>query len=250
MTTKQAIILAAGRGIRLRTLSDHIPKCLLPMERETILSRQLDGLAEVGIEHVVIVTGYKRHLIEQYVGATWKGMNVTCLYNDRWSCTNNITSLALTCNHIYNDFILLEGDVVWTDAVSLAGMGDNESIVSPFNSDIWGTHVSLDEQNNIATFILGKGLDPSIKYPDLYKTVNIYSFKKDYFLDGVRPALIAALSLGQVHEYYESVFQSLTDAGQMILRAKIWPLHQWYEIDTPQDYLKASIVCSRPVVPV
>lgn len=55
----KAIIVAAGRALRLHPASDGIPKCLLKVgEDKTILEHQLENLKNCGIEDIVIVTGY------------------------------------------------------------------------------------------------------------------------------------------------------------------------------------------------
>ena len=54
----KAIILAAGVGKRLWTLTQHRPKCLIEVGGRTLLSRYLETLASVGIMQAVIVVGY------------------------------------------------------------------------------------------------------------------------------------------------------------------------------------------------
>lgn len=62
--TSKAIIVAAGRGIRLSPLTDDGPKCLLEIKGKTILERQLEVLKECGITNICIVRGYKKELID------------------------------------------------------------------------------------------------------------------------------------------------------------------------------------------
>ncbi|GAG21869.1 unnamed protein product, partial [marine sediment metagenome] len=58
----KAIILAAGRGSRLKPLTDTIPKPLLEVNGKTILERAIDTLLEVGITDILVVVG---HLAEK-----------------------------------------------------------------------------------------------------------------------------------------------------------------------------------------
>ena len=51
----KAVILAAGVGRRLHALTQNLPKCLLPIGGETLLSRCLNNLEQVGISHVTIM---------------------------------------------------------------------------------------------------------------------------------------------------------------------------------------------------
>ena len=54
----KAIIVAAGRGRRLGTETDEIPKCMVQVGGRPILHWQLDALASAGVDDVVIVRGY------------------------------------------------------------------------------------------------------------------------------------------------------------------------------------------------
>ena len=59
----KAIILAAGRGSRMKSLTDEQPKCLIELRGKTLLEWQLGALREAGIAEIGIVTGYKRELL-------------------------------------------------------------------------------------------------------------------------------------------------------------------------------------------
>jgi choline kinase len=247
MAIKQAIILAAGRGFRLRHLSDVTPKCLLSFGDGTILSRQLDSLKRIGVEQVLIVTGYQSDAIKKYAGTSWASMKLEFVENNQWHSSNNITSLAIVSEKIHGDFMLLESDLVWTDLQFAQPFGCNEAVISPFNPEIWGTHVTLDGCNNIIHFHLGETLERQLQYPELYKTVNIYTFKKDFFLNVVQPELSYEIRNGNVQMYYEKVFHTLTKRKDMSLKGKIWQKHNWYEIDTPEDYNKALFLLNSPL---
>ena len=79
----KAIILAAGRGTRMGTLTDEKPKCLLEVKGETLLEKQLKTIYDSGIHQIGIVTGYKNELLE------WQDVlsnyNVLEFHNPRWN---------------------------------------------------------------------------------------------------------------------------------------------------------------------
>ncbi len=64
----KAFILAAGKGERMRPLTDHIPKPLLPVGEHTLIDRHIEKLVAAGIGDIVINVAYLGHLIEQHVG--------------------------------------------------------------------------------------------------------------------------------------------------------------------------------------
>lgn len=71
----QAVILAAGRGKRLRPLTDSRPKPLIRLNGKPMIGYILDTLPD-SIDEIVIVIGYRGTQIQKYVGASWKDIPV------------------------------------------------------------------------------------------------------------------------------------------------------------------------------
>jgi L-glutamine-phosphate cytidylyltransferase len=82
----RAIILAAGRGSRMKSLTDERPKCLVELRGKTLLEWQLGALRGAGINEIAIVTGYKRELLTGY--------GLVEFFNPRWAETNMVSSLG------------------------------------------------------------------------------------------------------------------------------------------------------------
>ncbi|MCL6557026.1 MAG: phosphocholine cytidylyltransferase family protein [Burkholderiales bacterium] len=82
----RAIILAAGRGRRMKHLTDERPKCLVELRGKALLDWQLEALHEAGISEIAIVTGYKREMLA--------GRGLVEFHNPRWAETNMVSSLA------------------------------------------------------------------------------------------------------------------------------------------------------------
>jgi len=107
----KAIILAAGRGSRMRNLTDENPKCLVLLRGKALLDWQLEALRGAGIKDISIVTGYKRELLLD------KGLKE--FNNNRWMLTNMVRSLMCadswlcktTCVVSYSD-IFYSSDAV------------------------------------------------------------------------------------------------------------------------------------------
>ena len=64
MRLSKAVILAAGRGTRMGSLTEDVPKPMLPLQGKPILRHQIERLEAVGIEQVLLVTGYKAEMVE------------------------------------------------------------------------------------------------------------------------------------------------------------------------------------------
>jgi dTDP-glucose pyrophosphorylase len=69
----KALILAAGKGTRMRDLTSDVPKPMLKVQGKPILEHILDGILGTGIREVCIITGYRAEAIESYFenGSRW-----------------------------------------------------------------------------------------------------------------------------------------------------------------------------------
>ena len=60
----KTIILGAGQGRRLLSLTENIPKCLLPVSGKPIIEWQIDALLAAGVDEITVVTGFQSSLVE------------------------------------------------------------------------------------------------------------------------------------------------------------------------------------------
>ena len=72
----KAVILAGGRGKRLRPITDYVPKPLVPIKNIPIIEWQLKYLKKFGIDEVIICTGYKQDMIENYLDSKKIGIKI------------------------------------------------------------------------------------------------------------------------------------------------------------------------------
>ncbi|WP_306059257.1 sugar phosphate nucleotidyltransferase [Natronococcus wangiae] len=69
-----AIVLAAGEGKRLRPLTKHRPKPMLPAATKPILEHVFDALIEAGVTDITVVVGYKRNRVQSHFGPTYRNV--------------------------------------------------------------------------------------------------------------------------------------------------------------------------------
>ena len=72
----KAIILAGGRGKRLKPVTDYVPKPLVPIKNIPIIEWQIRYLKKYGITEVIICAGYKADMIESYLSMKKLGMKI------------------------------------------------------------------------------------------------------------------------------------------------------------------------------
>lgn len=107
MTGAFAVIVAAGRGSRLKPFTDHAPKCLLPFAGRRLIDWQLTALRANGLEHIGIVRGYLKETLSGLGLQTWD--------NARWSETNMVYSLLCAREALLaaNTVIVAYADIVY-----------------------------------------------------------------------------------------------------------------------------------------
>ena len=78
----KALLLAAGFGTRLRPITDHIPKCLVPIRGQPLLGLWLDRLMPEGIERVLVNTHYLPDTVREYVRSSQWSKRVDLVHED------------------------------------------------------------------------------------------------------------------------------------------------------------------------
>lgn len=105
---KNAVILAAGYGMRMVPINYEAPKALLKVNEETLIERQIRHLHDVGIQEIYIVVGFMKeqfeYLIDKY--------HVHLVINPNYSSKNNMESLWLVREHLGNTYII-PCDIWW-----------------------------------------------------------------------------------------------------------------------------------------
>lgn len=111
----KSLILNSGLGSRMGVLTSEHPKCMTEISaRETILSRQLRILAEIGVTEVVITTGYYDSVLIEYCNSLDYPINITFVNNPRFAETNYIYSIYCARELLKDeDIILMHGDLVF-----------------------------------------------------------------------------------------------------------------------------------------
>jgi UDP-N-acetylglucosamine diphosphorylase / glucose-1-phosphate thymidylyltransferase / UDP-N-acetylgalactosamine diphosphorylase / glucosamine-1-phosphate N-acetyltransferase / galactosamine-1-phosphate N-acetyltransferase len=168
----QAIILAAGEGVRVRPLTRSRPKAMIPVANRPIIEYVIDALLKNGIRDIVVVVGYRKEQVTRFLNGL--GVPIDVVIQEKQLGTAH----ALQCaeSRIKGDFLVLPGDN-YIDPQSIARIKNipNAILVKEHpNPSNFGV-VLLD--NGLVTDIVEK---PEHS-PSFMVSTGIYSLKKSFF---------------------------------------------------------------------
>jgi 1L-myo-inositol 1-phosphate cytidylyltransferase len=110
---KQCLILAAGNGTRIRSVSGGLPKPLVQFRGRPILDHVITRAHEAGVSKFVIVVGYRSDLIRRWFDTRWLGkISITWVENPDYHKANGISVLKAK-DEIYGNFLLLMADHIF-----------------------------------------------------------------------------------------------------------------------------------------
>jgi glucose-1-phosphate thymidylyltransferase len=113
----KAVVLAAGKGTRLRPLTDDKPKGMVEVDGEPIITHCFEQLAELGADEFVVVVGYLKEEIISHYGDEYDGIPIT--YAHQRDQSGLAHALLTVEEHIDDDFMLMLGDNIFR-----ANLGD------------------------------------------------------------------------------------------------------------------------------
>jgi len=182
----KAVILAAGKGKRLRPITATNPKPMIPLAGKPLLEHTILGLKSAGIDNVLIITGYKEDAIRDYFknGIDTFGVKISYITQGEHLGTAHATNYAKS--FVKNDnFLLMYGDLlvdeqVFKDAIQqfkTYGLDGVISLIRVENPQDFGI-ITLDSQLNVTN--ISEKPDPSMKLGNL-ANAGIYVFKSNIF---------------------------------------------------------------------
>jgi choline kinase len=231
----KAIILCAGKGGRLRPLALDRPKCLLKFGEKTILECCLESLYASGIQDVVLVTGYKKELVEDLIMAK-RYRGVAFVDNENFGRTNTAYSLHIALKAMDSDFILINGDVLFDREilVDLINHPDQNCIAVDRDISLDSEEIKVIARDGRVKKI-SKEADPA---ESLGEAIGLYKISC-----GLIPDLIRIYDelerRGEIHHFFEKGFEKICDEDGGDGRSfgiSFTNRRPWVEIDTIEDF--------------
>lgn len=235
----KAIILCAGKGGRLRPLTDDLPKCLLAFGTRTILDVALEHLGSAGISDVVLVIGYHHELVRRLY-ADRPGRKITFVSNDDYAITNTAVSLHLALAQMDDDFILINGDVLFDKGI----LADLVAHPAP-NCVAVDAEIPLDHEeikviaSDGRVERISKELDPR---RSLGEAIGLYKVGRRIIPD-LKEVYEELERKGECRHYFEKGFERICEEAGDDSRAfglSFTRGRPWVEIDTLEDFAHAQ----------
>ncbi|MFQ6612348.1 MAG: sugar phosphate nucleotidyltransferase [Fidelibacterota bacterium] len=227
------VIIAAGEGSRVRSLSSGKPKTLFPVNGKPLISHLLYNCSVVGITQVVVVTGYQHRVLENYLLSGFGSLSIEIIHNPQWKMANGVSVLTAKAaipqgepfilsmsDHYYESDLLkkvLDSDLA----------GDGARVALDFNLDqIFdiddAMKVTVDRLSRLKVTAMSKELDP-------YDAVDCGVFKCEY-------DFFNALEIAQ-----KSGNCSLADACNILIKeGSMGGINIgdsfWLDLDTPEAW--------------
>ncbi|HMI51538.1 MAG TPA: phosphocholine cytidylyltransferase family protein [Candidatus Saccharimonadales bacterium] len=228
----KALILAAGRGTRIRSIHGERPKCLISYEGEAILDHQINGLFAAGIREIGIVVGYESGQIVRHVQARYREClhRFQFLHNPKFETTNNIYSLWMAREWLRGEpFIVLNADVLCEPAILIPAVSPTTPISMIVDPE-WREETMKVIIRNGHVIEMSKKISRR-EFSGTYMGVTTFSAQAqhDFF-----ECLDRIVGEGRVNEFFNVAVQELADNGMKVGFTSTAGL-SWAEIDDPGD---------------
>ena len=175
VTIMKALVLNSGLGSRMGVLTSEHPKCMTEISaKETILSRQLQQIADIGIDEVVMTTGYYDGVLVKYCQSLELPLHFTFVNNPIYDQTNYIYSIYCARDYLDDDIILMHGDLVFENEVL------DRVVASPVSCMTVSSTLPLPEKDFKAQVVDGMVMKVGVDiFNEAMEAQALYHLKKD-----------------------------------------------------------------------
>jgi choline kinase len=262
----KCIVIAAGRGKRLGTHTEEVPKCMVDVGGRPMLEWQWRALSSAGVTELVLIRGYKGDVLERFV----RGLGIPARFvdNPEWQTNNIMLSLGFARHELDAPCLFTYSDIIYTPDVAQAVVAAPGPIALVIDKDFRTIYEGRTEhplEEGEVSDLLPDGTVARVGKKALPPDQAIGEFiglgKFDATGAQVAGTLLDALAARYAdrqdepfqraaryrNAYLTDLLQAMIDMGH-----QAWPVFihgRWREIDTGQDLARARVLVeSHPEV--
>ena len=237
----KAVLFAAGEGLRLRPLTDKIPKPLLNVLGESILERLIEKLSKCGINDFIIVTNYKEEKIKKHINEKFSDIEISYIHQEEIKGTAN--ALFLVKELIDDDFFIASnGDCLFSfplvEKTVKAAKNSTISVGGKLTQNTENYGIVLTTEEGKIEKIVEKPLKEDVS--EGYANIGIYSLNQDIFsiIEDMEKNKLTS-SRGE-YEITYAINQLLETNKYSSILVKAEKTDYWFDIGHPWDLLEAT----------
>ena len=230
----KGLILAAGMGTGLLPLTADRPKPLVDIGGVTLMDRMIAQCAEVGLDEVIIVTGYMHEFVVQWLHDHPTPIPARTVLNPEYATINNAHSVFVAREAMEGEgFLKFDGDLILETGILQRLVDDPAPTTAVIDTtgalDEEAMKAVVDEEGAVQAF--GKWLELSESSGESIGVEKIGAEDAPAFFDAIHERVHAN---GETDIYYEDVYHTLLKRG-WAMRAITTEGQIWSEVDNAED---------------
>lgn len=222
-----AILMAGGKGERLRPMTLTTPKPLLQIEGKAIIDYNIEAMAAAGITNISVITRYLAEQLYSHFSTPVAGVKVNCITEDKVLGTIGGAALAITPDSINQNTLVMNSDLLTTISFEdmylrhIAEDADVSVAVLPYTLSVPYAILATDDNSRV-TNIEEK---PTYTY---FANAGIYIFKN---------SILASISTDSRTDATDLIQDVISRGGKVVCH----PVNgTWIDIGSPADFSRAS----------
>ncbi len=243
MAQYTALILAAGYGSRIADITEN-PKSLLMVNGKPLMDWHFEAWKSVGIRNVVVVTGYKRDVLESYLEKFKSDFDIHFAVNEDFRVKGNTYSFYYGLEKTHGDFLLFDADLIYDTAILKRFLEDkspNQILVGESSiDDIECAKAMLDKDGFVRMTIDKRAVteEERTRFTFAGEAVGILKFSKNYRDDMLAACKSFLAEEKNISKNWEHVMNEFLLNHDMNIHRTI--NNRWVEIDNKEDLEKAK----------
>jgi len=220
------VIMAGGKGIRLKPYTNNIPKPMLELDKKPIIAHNIDRLISYGVKNFYISINHLKEQIKEYLNNYYKDKEVNIYYIEEPMPLGTVGSAGLVKDYQNDDVLIINADILtnidFEDFYSNYKDFNDDMSVATFNIKVDIPYAVLETKDKRIQSFIEK---PTYIY---YSNAGIYLLNKKF------------IQLVPANEVYDAI-DLIDELIKQNKKISHFPIRgYWLDIGTAQNYSKAQ----------